>query len=182
MAKLVSKTYGEALFELALEENVLDITLEEVHAVMNAFHENVELMSLLNHPKISKEEKKALIEKIFKGKLSDRVVGFLVIIVDKGRYNEIDSIFEYFINKVKEHKNIGIASVTSAIILSDDRKKQIEKKLLALTNYEKIEITFYEDKSLIGGMVIRIGDRVVDSSVKTKLATFAKELSKMQLA
>lgn len=182
MAKLVSKTYGEALFELAMEMNVLDTVLLEVKAVMDAFAENVELMKLLNHPKISKEEKISIVENVFKGNVSDTIVGFLIIIVNKGRYNDINSILEYFLNKVKEHKSIGIASVTSAIVLSEVRKKQIEEKLLSLTNYNSIEVKYSEDPSLIGGLVIRIGDRVVDSSIKTKLATFAKELSNIKLA
>lgn len=182
MAKLVSKTYGDALFDLALEENTLDIVIEEVDAVKDAFQENVELMKLLNHPKISKEDKIDVIENVFKEKVSDTTVGFLVIIVDKGRYNDLNDIFDYFISKVKEYKNIGVASVTSAVALTDAQKEQVKDKLLTLTKYDKIEISFYEDQSLIGGMVIRIGDRVVDSSIKTQLATFAKDLSKIQLA
>lgn len=182
MAKLVSKTYGDALFDLALDENTLDIVIEEVDAVKDAFQENVELMKLLNHPKISKEDKIDVIENVFKEKVSDTTVGFLVIIVDKGRYNDLNDIFDYFISKVKEYKNIGVASVTSAVALTDAQKEQVKDKLLTLTKYDKIEISFYEDQSLIGGMVIRIGDRVVDSSIKTQLATFAKDLSKIQLA
>ncbi|MFW5632002.1 MAG: F0F1 ATP synthase subunit delta, partial [Acetivibrio ethanolgignens] len=57
MAKLVSKTYGDALFELAVEENTMDATAKEAEAVLDAFAENEELLNLLNHPKVTREEK-----------------------------------------------------------------------------------------------------------------------------
>ena len=182
MAKLVSKTYGEALFQLAIEENTLETVAEEVQVVLEVFAENQELMKLLNHPKISKEEKVSVIEKSLKGNLSDTIVGFLIIIVDKGRYNEITDIFQYFIAKVKEYKKIGIAFVTSAIELTEQQKKSVEEKLLHTTKYVKFEMHYDINSALIGGMVIRIGDRVIDSSIRTKISNMAKELEKIQLA
>lgn len=181
MAKLVSNTYGEALFELAVEEKKLDAIEEEVKAVLAAMAENEDLLRLLNHPKIAKEEKIKVVEDIFKGRISDELVGFLVIIVDKGRYNEINAIFDYFLNKVKEYKNIGVAFVTSAVELSEEQKQQVEQRLLQTTKYERFEMNYKCDSSLIGGMVIRIGDRVVDSSIRTQIAMMSKELMKVQL-
>lgn len=176
MAKLVSKTYGEALFDLALEDGTLTTIIEEVNIVKGAIAENPDLLKLLSHPKINKEEKISVIENIFKGRVSDSLVGFLVIIVQKDRYDDLDGIFEYFIAKVREYKNIGVASVTSAVELTEEQKKQVEQKLLQTTKYSQFELSFYVDKSLIGGLVIRIGDRVVDSSIKTKLQMLAKDL------
>ena len=182
MAKLVSKTYGDALFELALEKQTIDTVFEEVKEVKEVFTENEELMKLLNHPKITKDEKVKIIEELFKGKVSDDVTGFLVIIMDKGRYGELTAIFDYFIAKVKEYKKIGIAKVTSAVVLSDEQKAKLEEKLLKTTSYTSFEMDYNVDKSLIGGLIIRIGDRVVDSSIKTKLDKLARDLQKIQLS
>lgn len=176
MAKLVSKTYGEALFDLALEDGTLTTIIEEVNIVKEAIAKNPDLLKLLSHPKINKEEKISVIENIFKGRVLDSLVGFLVIIVQKDRYDDLDGIFEYFIAKVREYKNASVASVTSAVELTEEQKKQVEQKLLQTTKYSQFELSFYVDKSLIGGLVIRIGDRVVDSSIKTKLQMLAKDL------
>ncbi|MBS5933668.1 MAG: F0F1 ATP synthase subunit delta [Clostridiales bacterium] len=176
MAKLVSKTYGEALFDLALEDGTLTTIIEEVNVVKEAMKKNPDLLKLLSHPKIKKEEKISVIENIFKGRVSDSLVGFLVIVVQKDRYDDLDGIFKYFVAKVREYKNIGVASITSAVELAEEQKKQIEQRLLQTTKYSQFELTFHVDKSLIGGLVIRIGDRVVDSSVKTKLQMLAKDL------
>lgn len=176
MAKLVSKTYGEALFDLALEDGTLTTIIEEVNVVKEAMEKNPDLLKLLSHPKIKKEEKISVIENIFKGRVSDSLVGFLVIVVQKDRYDDLDGIFEYFVAKVREYKNIGVASITSAVELAEEQKKHIEQRLLQTTKYSQFELTFHVDKSLIGGLVIRIGDRVVDSSIKTKLQMLAKDL------
>ena len=176
MAKLVSKTYGEALFDLALEDGTLTTIIKEVNVVKEAMKKNPDLLKLLSHPKIKKEEKISVIENIFKGRVSDSLVGFLVIVVQKDRYDDLDGIFEYFVAKVREYKNMGVASITSAVELAEEQKKQIEQRLLQTTKYSQFELTFHVDKSLIGGLVIRIGDRVVDSSVKTKLQMLAKDL------
>jgi len=182
MAKLIEGSYGDALFELALEQNELDSMAEQVDLLAQAFAENPELLKLLNHPKISKEEKIAVIENIFKGRFSDDIVGFLVIITEKDRGAEIEGILNYFKAKVREYKKIGVARVTSAVELSADQKARVEEKLLQQTSYESFEVDYKVDDSLIGGMVIRIGDRVVDSSIRTKLDNMTKNLRKVSLS
>ena len=177
MAKLVSKTYGDALYALALEKGTIDAVYEEITGLKKVFSENEELQKLLSHPKISREEKITVIENIFKGKLSDDVLGFLVIVTQKDRNSAFEEIFDYFISLVKEYKNIGTAKVSSALPVTDQQKKKIEEKLLATTDYKTFEVEYVVDPSLIGGFVIRIGDRVVDGSVREKIAMMAKNLS-----
>ena len=109
MAKLVANSYGNALFELALEKNNLDDMLEEITCLQTVFRENADFRKFLSHPQISKEEKISVIENTFKGKADNDIVGLLVLIVKKDRYNELDFIFNYFISRVKEYKHIGIA-------------------------------------------------------------------------
>ena len=83
---------------------------------------------------------------------------------------------------MKEYKKIGTAYVTSAVELKDAQKAQIKEKLLATTQYVEFEMNYEVDPSLIGGMIIRIGDRVVDSSIKTQLYELKKQLMDVQLA
>ncbi len=181
MAKLVSKTYGDALFELALEADKLDLFLEEVKAVAEAMKQNEDLTRLMNHPKIVKEEKMKLIEDIFKGNVSDELVGLMRMVVEKDHYNELGSVFEYFINQVKEYKNIGTAYVTAPLPLSDEQKAAVEKRLLDTTKYVEFEMHYDVDAALIGGLVIRIGDRVVDSSIKNKLTALTRQLTQITI-
>lgn len=181
MAKLVAKTYGDALFELAVEENRLDVITDDVQVLAEVFENNQELTGFMSHPKISKEEKQEVIATVL-AKATKEVAGFVNIIIEKGRYLELPDIFRYFIECVKEYNNIGTASVTTAAELSEAQKKQVVERLLATTKYETMEVEYSVDSALIGGMVIRIGDRVVDSSIQTKLHELTKELTAIQLA
>lgn len=182
MAKLVSKTYGDALFELAMETDSLDMIMEEAKAVSEAFSDNEELLKIFTHPKITPEEKIGIVENIFKGRVSETMLGFMVTVGNKNRYTELQEILVYFLNRVKEYKKIGVVSVTSATAMTEEQKAQLEAKLLDTTKYESLEMDYGTDASLLGGMIVRIGDRVVDSSIRTKLANMAKELSKIQLS
>ena len=182
MAKLVSTTYGDALFELAMEENNLHEMRMEVESLRQIFTENKELGDILGHPEVEKNAKIELVENIFKGRCSDNMMGFLVLVVEKGRQGDLLAIFDYFIGKAKEEEGIGTAHVTSAIELTKKGQQVVVDRLLELTKYSSFETTFTVDESLIGGLVIRIGDRVVDSSIKTKLENMKKSLTKIQLS
>lgn len=181
MAKLISKIYGDALFDLCVEEDCLDAAAQEVLAVQEALAGNAEFSRLLDNPDVGKTEKLNLIEKIFKGRVSDYMVGFLRIVVDKQRYRELDHIWDYFIARVKEYRKIGVACVTSPQELSAEWKARIERKLLDTTGYVKMEMDYRVDPALIGGLVIRIGDTVVDSSIQSKLTDIGRRLMKTSL-
>lgn len=182
MAKLISGTYAEALFELALEEHREEQFLEEAQGLLLVLQENPELNQMMNHPKIGREEKLSTLKAVFEGRISADMLGFLTVIVEKNRYGSIEQILGGFIDKMKEYKGIGIAYVKSAVALTDEQKKQVETRLLATTKYRQVEMHYEVCGDLIGGMVIRIGDRVVDSSIRSKLNDMERSLMKLQLA
>ena len=128
MAKRVSSIYGNALFELAVEEKKVDALLSEVQTLQQILLENADLLSLLNHPEVSKIEKLDLLKNIFSGRASDEVLGFLSIIVEKDRQKDIPKIFEFFVDKAKEYKGIGKVKVVSA---ADDAFFVLAEKELA---------------------------------------------------
>lgn len=181
MAKLISKTYGDALFELALEEDKVSVFAEEIAEIKQILSDHTELNQLLSHPNIVKEEKISIIESIFKGRIQDELTGFLALIILKDRYSKIQEILTYFLQQVKAYEKVGICSVVTAIPLQNQQKMQIEAKLLETTSFVKMEMNYQVDPSIIGGMIIRIGDRVVDSSIVTKMNLLQKELLNIQL-
>ena len=181
MAKLVSKVYGDALFEAAREAGRMDDMYEEVLELQKLLQANEELQKMMENPKVIREDKENVIETVFRGRISDEIVELMKLMIAKGRYSNIESVFDYFIGLVKEEKKIGIAYVTTAVELTDVQKDEIVRRLLETTRYESFEMNYAVDASLIGGMVIRIGDRVVDSSIKTKLYELSKSLRKIQV-
>jgi len=183
MAKLVSKTYGEALYEAAMdsgEDRALEI-MEEISCVQGLLEQNPQFDELMRHPGIPKQEKLQVVDNVFRWRVSDELAGLLEVVVSKERYRDLPDIFAYFIDKVKEQRRIGVAYVTTAVELDKGRKKAVEEKLLATSGYRKMEMHYTVDASIIGGMIIRINDRVVDSSIRTRLDGLTRQLLQIQL-
>lgn len=181
MAKLAVRVYGDGLFDLALEKQEVDGFFEDVQALGTVLSENPELSKLMGHPQLSREEKIRMIKDIFTGRIREELVGFLVLVVEKGRFSEIQGILDYFTDLVYEYKKIGRVCVTTAVPLTEEQKAATRNRLLDTTGYEQVEINYQVDEALIGGMIIRIKDRVVDSSIRTRLNTMTRELLKLKL-
>lgn len=182
MAKLISSVYGDALFDLALEEGRVEETAEGIRACKDVFLQNKELFTLLNHPEILRKEKTDLMEEAFGGRVSDEILGFLCVIITKDRQNEMVPIFDHFLRRVKRHEGIGEAVVISAVPLSGEQKASVRRRLLETSRYREVEIDYRTEPALLGGMVIRMDDRVVDSSLKTQIDTLRRELSEMPIS
>jgi len=183
MAKLISGIYGEALFETAMEAGggkALEL-MTEINGVREILARNPEFDELMKHPGIPKQEKLQTARTVFKGRVSDELEGLLEVVLDKERYGDLPAIFDYYIDKVKEWQKIGVAYVVSAVALNAAQRASVEAKLLETSGYRKVEMHFAVDPSLIGGMTIRMGDRVVDSSIRNKLDGLTKQLLQIQL-
>ena len=105
-----------------------------------------------------------------------------MLIVEKDRAASVVEILNSFLDKAREHEKIGVVFVTSAMTLTQQQKQKVETKLLAITDYVKLEMNYTVDSSLIGGMIIRIGDRIVDNSIRTKLLSMKQGLLKVSLS
>ena len=183
MAKLVSKTYGEALYGVAMEagEDRAVQLMEEIRCVIDVLAQNPEFDGLMRHPGIPKQEKIQVVDNVFTGRVSDDLKNFLKIVTAKERYSDLNDIFEYYIARVKEEQKIGVAFVKTAVELTAEQKDAVEAKILETSGYRKMEMNFSVDPAIIGGMIVRINDRVVDSSIRTKLDGLTKQLLQIQL-
>ena len=181
MAKLVSQVYGEALFGLALEKNCLAQYEEELSGVAQVLKEYPEYQAILEHPQLDENEKIQVFDNVFAGRICDEICGFFHILLEKGRFSHLEAIRAYFADRKREHEKTGVAYVTSAVELSAAQKDRIREKLLSTTDYVSMQVNYTTDADLIGGLLIRIGDRVVDSSIRTRLEDMKRNLMKVQL-
>lgn len=201
MARLISKIYGEALFDYAKEAKTLEKMCEEAIDIKHVFSTSKELKDFISNPKISTEAKVKFVREIFSEKFwvgkiaktlkifkiditkgsNSKILDFLSIIIEKGRYKDIVPIFDYFIKLVYKEKNIGEAEIISAVELTDDKKNTLKEKLISATNYNDFEINYKIDETLIAGIKIKIGDKVFDKSYKTKIFEISKSLRGLKL-
>ena len=169
------------MFELSLEEKKEDILFEEAKTFLEVIKKDDELVKFMKHPKIVKEEKIKTGKNIFENHFSGEFAGFLLVLIQKDRFSEVEKTLEYFVGRMKEHKKIGVAYVSTAAPLSDAQKEKVCARLLETTDFETFEMNYTVDETLLGGMVIRVGDRVVDTSIKNKLRSLSKQLSALQV-
>lgn len=178
MAKLVSKTYSEALFEVALEENKIDLFLDEISFVIDTFKMYEDFYELFKTPLVKVEEKKKVIEEVFGDKLSQEMNNFLKIIIDKRRGHFIEQIKWEYEKIVNEHKGIIEATAITAISLNDKDKTILQNKLSSLTG-KTVKLSNEIDKNVVGGILIKIGDKVIDGTIKSRLEEMKESLSQI---
>ena len=181
MAKLVVKRYATALFDLAASEGAMAKYEEEVKVIVKALHDEPDFMAVLQDHKVTRENKINIVETVFTDKVSSPIVGLLALLVNKGRQSEILNVLEAFLDMVKAESGIIKAVVTSAIPLKEAQLEALREKLEASTK-SKIELETIVDSSIIAGLVVRVGDKVVDASYKGEMQTLKKQLSKLKLA
>lgn len=180
MAKVVSRVYGDALFSLATEGD-FDTIWNEVAGIRDVLVDNPTFVEMLTHPEMTQERRLTILDEVFKEKVSDDMMGFLHVLVHKGRLEETHSILDYFDEKAKEYKKIGVVKVTTPMPLTNSQKQQIEKKILEVSDYETLEMHYEQEESLLGGIVIRMGDHLLDNSIRTKLDNLSRQLMKVKL-
>ena len=176
MAELVQQRYAGAFYEVAKELQKEDAFLEELKFIDKVLTDNSDYMKVLKAPMISKEEKKSLIEKVFANQLSTSTFNFLKILVDKSRVAAFPQIADEFKNLLNAARNIKEVTAITASPLSEDLKAALIEKLQAITGSE-IVLNHLVDSSLIGGILIKIGNEQIDGSVKSRLEGLKQDIS-----
>lgn len=178
MAKLVSTTYAQAIFEVATEIDSLDQIKDELEFINESFKTHPEFYEVFRTPKISKEERKSIIVKVFGDKVSKEVMNFMKILIDKRRGAAIESIYNEFVDMVDDHKGVVKAVVESAIPMTDEEQNALTEKLAKVTGQE-VHLKAVVKPEVIGGLVVRIGDKVIDGSVKSRLDIMKDNLAQL---
>ena len=171
----VGSRYAEALYTIAEREKSVEVIEQELIAVDAVVRDNRDLQKVLYHPRITSKDKKSLLSELLSGKVSQVTLEFLNLLVDRQREQFLSVIVEYYINLANKARNITEAKVTSAVELTAKEQKEMAALLDKITG-KKVETSFSVDPSLIGGVVVRIGDRVIDGSIRTRLATLREHL------
>ena len=169
MISNISKRYARAFFEIAGEEKKLEQYYNELHQFSSMMAENKDLGGFLANPIFEQDVKKNVLEKIIgKVTLSPMTVNFLKLLVDKNRIDVLPDIDTCYRLMMDEELQKTRVTVKTAYPLSADMQKYIMSNLKKLTGREA-EVTVEEDKSLLGGIVIGVGDTLYDGSIKNQL-------------
>ena len=170
MANSVEVVYSTALFQLCDEQNTLDSAFEELEQVTQIIFDESpkEFVEMLYSPLIPFEDKQKALTEIFGGKLSDTVLDFLCVLTQKGRIKFLPAVAQCFRQSYYERKNILEVTATTVQPLSESLRKKLVDKLQSVSG-KSIILHEKQDKTILGGIVLRYGNTEIDSSVRTKL-------------
>jgi F-type H+-transporting ATPase subunit delta len=171
----VARRYAVALFYQALQTKTLEAVHRDLGTVARADDKVPELHVLLNQPLITEANKKAALNAGFGSTIGKPTLLFLNLLIDKRRIGLLPEIYAEFDRRVREHSNIALAEAISAVPLTPAEQKSLQASLEKRTG-KKIELKTDVDPSLIGGVMVRIGDTVMDGTVKSQLERLREHL------
>ena len=174
----VTTPYAEAFLQVANDLNQVDEIVSQTKEVLLLINESPELEKALSSPILEKELKKSILVQVFSGEINQSLLNLLRLLADRQRIGILVPILERFLELYRESSNIALATVTSAVELSEVQKDLITKKISAIACTEKLELVTKIDPTLIGGFVASVGSKVIDASIASQIRKLGLSLSK----
>ena len=179
---LAAQRYAQALFEIVREMHKDEAVEAELEALSESLKKAPEIQKFLANPALTLEEKIKMIKKIYQRRtegIDEVLLNFFSVLFEKNRFYLIHEIAVYFKKIADEAQGQGLAEIRSATPLDPDQEKRILNRLEKMAG-TKITVRNIVDTSLIGGVVVKIRNKVIDDSVRTKIQNIKKELTKIQ--
>ena len=173
----LSSRYAKSLLNLVVEKNKLEETLNDMKYIVDLCSNNKDLVLMLKSPIIKTDKKLSILSEIFSKNISETTMAFINIITNKKREMHLEAIAVSFIGLYKSHKNIKTVSITTAVPLSDQIKSEI-MSYIKKTGGEEVELTEIVNEDIIGGVIIKMGDKQLDASVTRKIKKLKKTFNK----
>ena len=178
MINIIASRYAEALFQVGEESNSTTKLYEELNAVLDILKSDKNFYNVLKSPLISKGEKKEIIENVFNNRIENDLKNFFKILIDKERISYLELIQKSFKELLNEKNNIIEGKAITAIPM---RKEEIKKLVENLSSKYNANIILENivDKTILGGILVRLGNKEIDGTIKTRLENLKQELSQV---
>jgi len=173
----VASRYAKSLLELAQEKGVLNEVLEDMQRFTKVCKENREFVLMLKNPIVKHDKKNVILKKIFEKSSHPMTLAIFDIITRKNREAVLPNIAKEFQVQYNILSGVEEAKVTTAVALTDDLRNAIESIVKKISSKDKVELTEVIDDSLIGGYVLKVGDRQIDDSLKSKIKALELKFS-----
>ncbi|MEX2245358.1 MAG: ATP synthase F1 subunit delta [Dehalococcoidia bacterium] len=169
-----ARRYAEAVFELALESDAFGQWSDDL-ATLATLVSDGEVAAVLVSGRIPREEKRRLLEAALSGQAAPQALNLALLLLDRGKITLAPVIARIFGEMVDAHRGVAHAVVTTAVPLTDDERRAVEERLSSMTG-KQVEVTPLVDESIIGGVIARIGDQLIDGSTRTRLLALKRTL------
>ena len=176
MADMLVQGYAEALFRVVQAEGELDRVEDELFHFGKLLEKNHELKQALSDQGIDKSQREKVLDELLSDKVSPHTLGLLSFIVGQGRARQMPQILELVSKLAAEARQSVIAEVRSAVPLDEGQQKQLAESLSKATN-KNVSLKVIVDPSVLGGVVAKVGDTVIDGSIKRRLDQLKEQVS-----
>jgi len=173
---LSERMFAENLAYISIEENAVEEYREQLHLINNILAEQKQFMSFLFDQKISPADKKKVIRNVFSGRIKTSLLSFLMMLVDKNKMIDFNKLVDAFDDVADKLSNTLHIIVTSATPLDKSQVDRLGEKYRQIYNSAAVRVSVRVDKSLIGGLKVKIGNKIIDDSIKTKLENLKEAL------
>jgi F-type H+-transporting ATPase subunit delta len=164
----VIEGYAAALFEVARAEGTLDEVEDELFRFGRSFESNDELRSALSDETIPGSRRQGIVEDLLGGRANPTTVQLISMVVGSGRTRDLPAIVDRLVERAAQAKNLAVAEVRAAVPLSGDQEDRL-KAAVANATGKDVTIKVVVDPSVIGGLVVTVGDTVIDGTARTRL-------------
>jgi len=174
----VTTPYAEAFLQVTNDLDQTEEVVTQIKEIISLITQTPALEKALASPILEREAKKDIIVKLFSDRINPSLLNFLKLLADRQRIGIVAQILERFLELYRQKSNIALATVTSAVELSDQQKELLTQKISAIAGTEKLELVTKTDASLIGGFVASVGSKVIDASLASQIRKLGLSLSK----
>ncbi|MCR8645092.1 F0F1 ATP synthase subunit delta [Paenibacillus sp. N1-5-1-14] len=177
---VVAKRYARALFEVAKDKGIIAQVQDELAAVVESFQQNKEFMQILSQPNIDVTKKTALLATVFEGKVSDVLLHTLQLLVTRGREGILNSMLVDYVKIANDALGRADATVYTPFAITAAQEQEIAAQFSKITG-KTVHVQSVIKPDLLGGIQVRIGDRLYDGSLSGKLDRLQKSLKSQAL-
>jgi F-type H+-transporting ATPase subunit delta len=171
-----ARRYAQAVFDIAKDAGTIDRWLADLKTLGGAFG-SPEVVRALEDPKLKESEQRTIVnERLAASKIDPLALNLIYLLVRRNRLALLPRIVQTYQQLYNSEKGIVVADVTSAVQLSEAQQRQVISQLSQVTG-KTIQLRVHHDPRILGGLVTRIGDELIDTSVATRFATLAERLT-----
>lgn len=173
----IAEPYAQALMSLAQQKELTNQFGDSLRELESLLDESPEFSDFITNPIIKAEQKKAVLKQVMGDDANPYLVNFLMLLVDKRRVIFLEAIAKQYLNLLRQLNQIVLAEVTSAKELSDAQKQELVNKVKAIAEADDVELKTTIEPDLIGGVIIKIGSKVIDASIRGQLRRISISLN-----
>lgn len=174
--KTIAQRYANALLDLTNEKLSKNDLYSQLSDIQTSLNNSDDLQKIMSSPIVSISEKKNILEKLFGANIDTNILNFLKLLLDKNRFSIFNSIVKEYQNEINKQNGILEIKITSAIELNDNERAMVKVKLEKVLEKE-LELEWDTDKNIIGGLVFKFDDNIIDCSLQHKLQEIKKKIT-----